>query len=97
MRENIAAAAERMGVAVTIWNRDRVIVAGRAPSSGNRVALDYALARAEVRTSEFAHTAGISVANASTKFKQLWQQGFLLRQDGLASSGGPEFRYRRIG
>jgi predicted transcriptional regulator len=30
------------------------------------------------------------------KFKQLWEQGFLLRQESTADSGGLEYVYRRI-
>jgi predicted transcriptional regulator len=31
------------------------------------------------------------------KFKQLWEQGFLLRRESVADSGGVEFVYQRIG
>jgi hypothetical protein len=89
--------AERMGIPVTVWNGTEVEVIGLKPSAGNREALDYALARAEVRTATFADVAGISIANASTKFKQLWEQGFLMRIEGASDSGGVEFLYRRIG
>lgn len=94
---NIDLVAERMEIPVTVWNGDVVEVIGLKPSAGNREALDYALARAEVRTATFADVAGISIANASTKFKQLWEQGFLMRTEGAADSGGVEFLYRRIG
>jgi predicted transcriptional regulator len=30
------------------------------------------------------------------KFKQLWEQGFLLRQESSADSGGVEYLYRLI-
>lgn len=94
---NIDLIAERLGIPVTVWNGAQVEVIGLKPSAGNREALDYALARAEVRTATFADVAGISIANASTKFKQLWEQGFLMRSEGAADSGGVEFLYRRIG
>ncbi|RUY22841.1 DNA-binding protein [Mesorhizobium sp. M7A.F.Ca.US.001.04.1.1] len=97
IRLNIDLAAERIGVPVTVWNRSEVEVVGLKPSAGNRDALDYALSRPEVRTVMFAEVAGISIANASTKFKQLWEQGFLMRTEGAADSGGVEFLYRRIG
>lgn len=97
IRLNIDLAAERIGVPVTVWNGTEVEVIGLKPSAGNREALDYALSRAEVRTATFADVAGISIANASTKFKQLWEQGFLMRTEGAADSGGVEFLYRRIG
>ncbi len=47
--------------------------------------------------SEIAEKAGLSIANASTKFKQLWEQGFLMRNESVADSGGVEFLYQRIG
>lgn len=94
---NIDLVAERMGIPVTVWNGSEVEVIGLKPSAGNREALDYALSRPEVRTATFADLAGISIANASTKFKQLWEAGFLMRNEGAADSGGVEFLYRRIG
>lgn len=97
IRLNIDLAAERIGVPVTVWNGKEVGVVGLKPSSGNREALEYALERAEVRAATFADVAGISIANASTKFKQLWEQGFLMRSEGAADSGGIEFSYQRIG
>jgi len=97
IRLNIDLAAERIGVPVTVWNGTEVAVIGMKSSAGNREALEYALSSAEVRTAAFADVAGISIANASTKFKQLWEQGFLMRTEGAADSGGVEFLYRRIG
>lgn len=97
IRLNIDLAAERIGVPVTVWNGKEVEVIGLRPSAGNREPLDYALGRSEVRAAAFADVAGISIANASTKFKQLWEQGFLMRIEGAADSGGVEFSYRRIG
>ena len=95
--DNIAAAAERVKVPVTVWEGDRARVVGAEPSAGNSAALAFALARPKVRAAEFAETnKGISIANASTKFKQLWEQGFLIRSEGSADSGGVEFLYHRI-
>jgi predicted transcriptional regulator len=39
----------------------------------------------------------MSIANASSKFKHLWEQGFLLRQEEMADAGGAEFVYQPIG
>lgn len=95
--ENIAAAAVRMKVPVTIWHDGQVQVVGPLPSPGLREALAFALARDEVRAATFAAASGLAIANASTRFKQLWEQGFLMRREGYAASGGPEYVYRRIG
>ncbi len=95
--ENIAAAAGRMKVPVTIWHGGTVQVVGLVPSPALRAPLLYALERSEVRAAWFAAASGQRIANASTKFKQLWEQGFLIRHESHAASGGAEYVYRRIG
>lgn len=98
VRFNIDLAAARVNVPVTIWNEGKAEVIGGQPSPGNREALEFALSRHQVRAAEFADvSANMSIANASTKFKQLWEQGFLMRMESAADSGGVEFVYRRIG
>lgn len=97
MRFNIEVAAERVNVPVAIWKDGSVEMIGGKPSPGNREALQFALERHQARATEFADQANFSIANASTKFKQLWEQGFLMRSESAADSGGVEFVYRRIG
>ena len=98
VRFNIDLAAARVGVPVAIWNGKSIEMIGGQPSQGNREALEFALARPQARAAEFADSgANVSIANASTKFKQLWEQGFLMRSESAADSGGVEFLYRRIG
>jgi hypothetical protein len=95
--DNIDAAAARVEVPVLIWTGKTPRLVGIEPSAGNREAFAFALARPQARASEFAESvAGMSIANASTKFKQLWQQGFLMRTESAADSGGVEFVYQRI-
>lgn len=98
VRFNVDLAAAKVNVPVAIWNGTTIEMIGGAPSSGNREALEFALKRPQARAAEFAESgANVSIANASTKFKQLWEQGFLMRSEGAAESGGVEFLYRRIG
>ncbi|MGD9715165.1 MAG: DNA-binding protein [Thermomicrobiales bacterium] len=98
IRYNVHLAAAHVNMPVAIWNGNSVEVIGGQPSMGNREALEFALGRPQARAAEFAEkAANISIANASTKFKQLWEQGYLLRSEGAADSGGVEFVYRRIG
>lgn len=98
MLENWEAAAERKGQPLMVWSEGGVRPIGFMPSQGNIGALNFALQREATRASEFvsAHP-GVSIANASMKFKQLWEQGFLLRRENVAESGGMEFVYYRIG
>lgn len=97
VRFNIEAAADRVDVPVAVWNEGLIEMIGAKPSSGNREALQMALSRSQVRAAEYAESANVSIANASTKFRQLWEQGFLMRSEGAADSGGVEFVYRRVG
>ncbi len=97
LRFNIDLAAARVNVPVAIWNGNVIEMIGGQPSQGNREALEYALKRPYARAAELADTLSLSIANASTKFKQLWEQGFLMRSESAADSGGVEFLYRRIG
>lgn len=98
IRYNIVAAAEHVEVPVMIWDGKRGEVVGTQPSAGNQGAFEFALARSQARAAEFAESIGsMSIANASTKFKQLWEQGFLLRSESAADTGGVEFLYQRIG
>lgn len=95
--ENLEAGAARKGQPLMIWSGDTPRVIGVEPSQGNREALTFALNRPMARAAEFSQASrGMSIANASTKFKQLWEQGFLLRRDATAESGGVEFVYYRI-
>ena len=98
MIENWDAAAAKKSQPIILWAGDNGRVIGAEPSQGNHDALLFALSRPQVRAAEFAEaTPGMLIANASTKFKQLWAQGFLLRRESVADGGGIEFVYQRIG
>lgn len=97
MEENWDAAASRKEQPLMAWSGASPRVLGAQPSQGARDALAFALAKPSCRVAEFVEaTPGMSVANASSKFRQLWEQGFLLRQEGAAETGGVEYAYSRI-
>jgi hypothetical protein len=96
--ENIDAAAAKKDQPLLLWQGKTVAVLGAQPSEGCREALDFALERPQARAAEFAQTKkNMTIANASMKFKQLWEKGFLLRRESAADTGGVEFVYQRIG
>jgi hypothetical protein len=97
MIENIDAAAARKGEPLLLWQGKSARVLGAQPTQGCREAFDFALERPQARAAEFAQTKkNMTIANASMKFKQLWEQGFLLRRESAADTGGVEFVYQRI-
>jgi hypothetical protein len=95
--ENWDAAAAKKGQPLLVWQGKSARLLGAEPTQGCREAFQFALQRPQARAAEFAETRDISIANASMKFKQLWEQGFLLRQESTADSGGVEYVYQRIG
>lgn len=97
MLENWDAAAFRKQQPIMIWKEDKGNVIGIAPSQGTFGAFQFALDRPFVRAAEYSSAyPEMSIANASSKFKQLWEQGFLLRREDVSGSGGIEFTYYRI-
>ena len=94
--ENIDAAGKKKEQPMLVWRVNSADLIGLKPSEGTREAFQFAMARSRVRATEFAAQKGISIANASMKFKQLWEQGFLLRRESAADTGGVEYIYCRI-
>jgi hypothetical protein len=98
MVENWEAAAERKAQPLIIWQAKEARVIGVQPRVGLLGAFNFAMKQPQSRAAEFAAaTPGMTIANASNKFKLLWEQGFLLRREDMAGSGGVEFVYYRIG
>ena len=95
--ENLDAAAEKKEQPILVWHAKSADLIGATPSEGTREAFGFAMGRSECRAAEFAQSRGLSIANASSKFKQLWEQGFLLRPEAAAESGAMEFLYQRNG
>jgi hypothetical protein len=95
--ENLDAAAQKKEQPMLVWRGRSADLIGAEPSEGAREAFSFAMGRTECRATEFAQNRSISINNASSKFKQLWEQGFLLRREAIAESGGVEYVYQRIG
>ena len=97
MRENWEAAAQRAGQPIIAWAGSHAQILGVQPSQGSSDALTFAMEHGECRVAEYAAARpSVSVPNASNKFKQLWEQGFLLRREMAADSGGVEYVYSGI-
>ena len=95
--ENVDAACWKKNQPMIVVMPRSVDLLGTKPSQGTREAFEFAMSRQRVRATEFAAHKGIPVANSSMKYKQLWEQGFLLRCESTADSGGVEYVYYRIG
>lgn len=91
--ENWDAAAAKKGQPLMVWSASVGRVIGVQPSQGNIPAFEHVLKKGSVTAAELVEALDLQVTNASTKLKQLWEQGFLLRKQETAESGGVEFRY----
>lgn len=95
--ENWDAAAKRVEQPLTVWKaKGDYEILGPEPSTGLQKTLQYVLSVPVARTSEAAEVLNLKVQNASNKLKQLWQEGYILRKEQSASSGGVEYEYIRI-
>lgn len=94
--ENWEAAASKKSQPIMVWDGSKLEVIGAQPSQGNAATFEYVLTKGSATAAEIATAFDFQITNASTKLKQLWEQGFLLRRQEIAESGGVEFRYFAI-
>jgi hypothetical protein len=94
---NLHGAAMLCDQPLTCWVNGKCRFVGPEPSESSKAMLDYVIAKHETTTADAAAALDISVQNASTRFKRLTDDGFLLRVEVTAPSGGKEFLYRSIG
>lgn len=91
--ENWEAAAAKKGQPLTVRSGAKTQIIGLQPSQGNAATFEHVLKQGSTTAAEIASVFDFQITNASTKLKQLWEQGFLLRRQESAESGGVEFRY----
>ncbi|SRR6266487_1795002 len=95
--ENWDAAALKYEQPLFAWRTDRTyLLLGAQPNVGLREVLAYVLSVPVARTCEVATALHLKIPNASNKLKHLWQEGYILRREISASSGGVEYEYIRI-
>jgi hypothetical protein len=96
--DNWSAAAIIGEQPILTWNDELTYhILGPQPTVGLRSVLALALAVPVIRVQDAAVALNLKVPNASNKLKQLWHEGYLLRKEQSAISGGLEYEYFRIG
>jgi hypothetical protein len=81
---------------LVIWNESGFEVIGPELNRSTRDLVEFVLQRGSVLASHVASELGLSVQNASTRLKSLVSQGYLLRSEDVAETGGIEFKYSAI-
>ncbi|PMS15563.1 DNA-binding protein [Trinickia dabaoshanensis] len=81
---------------LVIWRGESFEPIGPDMSSSSRDLLNYVLEHKCVLASQVASDLGLSVQNASTRLKRLVADGYILRTEDIANTGGIEYRYNAI-
>ena len=95
--DNIRAGADKLGFPIHAGLDDgKVAILGPSPKRTQKQLYDYVAMKRWVATSEVAEKFDLKINNASNKLKELVGEGFLLRKEGVAETGGVEFHYYPI-
>lgn len=81
---------------LVVWTDSEYELIGPEVSGAARKLLDFVLKHKVVTASKVAQGLDISVPNASNQLKNLVKQGFILRSEAAAESGGIEYVYKAI-
>lgn len=81
---------------LVIWSECGYEVIGPAMTKGTKDLVDFVLTNGSVTTSNVATAFNISIPNASTRLKKLYNAGYIIRSEEAAESGGKEFIYNAI-
>lgn len=96
--DNWDAAALKLEQPLLVWEGNKLArILGPQPSLGLQDMFRYVISAPVALTSEAAAALNLKVPNVSNKLKQLWSEGYVLRQEHVASSGGVEYAYIKIG
>lgn len=97
VRDNIDYAAQAMGQPLTVWEGTSASFIGLPMGSAATALISALQGVMRATTPQIAEKLGISIPNASTRLKRLVEQGYLIREEAAAKSGGIEHWYRIIG
>lgn len=91
--DNIRAGADKLSFPLHACCQGKVEVLGPEPKRTQKELYNYVVDRGWVAASEIAEACDLKINNASNKLKELVDEGFLLRKEGVAETGGIEFYY----
>lgn len=91
--DNFEAAALRLNQPVIVNRCPGSTVIGPRPPEGLRPMLQHVLVRGVTSSSEASAALRLQISNASNKLKALWRDGYVLRREVVAPSGGIVHEY----
>lgn len=96
VRDNCHYAADAKKQPIVAWSGREHTILGPQPSASNLTLLEAVLSKRSVTTAQIAADLDISVQNASTKLKKLVEEGYIMRREEVAETGGIEYVYAAI-
>lgn len=94
--DNWSYAALAKSQPLIVWTGQEFEIIGPEMNQATKTLVTYVLQQSKVTASQVAADLGLSVQNASTRLKNLVLQGYFLRIEEVADTGGIEFRYLAI-
>lgn len=94
--DNWDMAAIKKSQPLFVWEnngRNSYRIIGPRPSRGTKQVFEYVVSVSHATAVSCAKALGLKLTNVSSKLKSLCEQGFLLRRDETAPSGGIEYVY----
>lgn len=91
--DNWDAGAKKLEQPLMIWAEWGPELIGPALNEGIRPAFELLVQSGSLTTAELAHKLDLNTSNASNKLKAMWQQGYILRRERTATTGGIEHEY----
>ena len=93
--DNWSYAAKAKEQPLVIWNGSKhEVIPEMSPAA--EALVNHVLENGPVTTPQVAAALHMSVPNASTRLKSLVTQGYLMRVEDVAESGGKEYKYKAI-
>ena len=89
-------AAKAKDQPIIVWDNNTYEILGPSLTISSKELIDYVLIKGNSLVSQVASDLGISVQNASTRLKKLVMDGYILRNEVVAESGGIEYIYQAI-
>jgi len=81
---------------LVFWDKEHYRLLGSTLTPSSEGLVDYVLTKGPVLVSQVAEELKISVQNASTRLKKLVNDGYILRKEAAAETGGIEYIYQTI-
>lgn len=95
--DNFDYAAEFKKQPLMYWAEGSYQILGPKISTAAKPILDYINSRKEATTTGIVDEFGLTAPNASAKLKKLANDGYILRTESTAETGGVEFLYHSMG